>query len=119
VRRFDSQRAGDAVIGGAFGGTLANPELERTVREQVTVAMIAAAGAAERQLLRTCVRHFDLALHLRNSSPSASTSVYAGFPRALNALHTLEGVLAEAGIAQPPIPNLCVCARGARPCGRA
>jgi pimeloyl-ACP methyl ester carboxylesterase len=40
----------EAVIAGAFGGTLAAPELDRATRERATVAILAAAGDSERQL---------------------------------------------------------------------
>jgi 3-oxoadipate enol-lactonase len=92
----------EALIAGAFGGTLANAELERAARELGTVAMLAAAGGLEPQL----ATHFRAALRL-GVAPSElralceHISVYAGFPRALNALRLLDQVLGDAGIARP------------------
>jgi 3-oxoadipate enol-lactonase len=91
-----------AVVAGAFGGTLANAELERAARELVTVAMLAAAGGVEPQL----ATHFGAALRL-GVAPSElralceHVSVYAGVPRALNALRVLDRVLGDASIARP------------------
>jgi 3-oxoadipate enol-lactonase len=92
----------EALVAGAFGGTLASAELERAARELITVAMLAAAGGVEPQLRI----HLGAALRL-GVAPSelralcAHVSVYAGFPRALNALRLLDQVLGDAGIARP------------------
>jgi alkylhydroperoxidase/carboxymuconolactone decarboxylase family protein YurZ len=40
----------EAVVTGAFGGTLARPELDRGLREIATVAILAATGGSETQL---------------------------------------------------------------------
>jgi 3-oxoadipate enol-lactonase len=48
--RLRSPHMYDALVGGAFGGTLAQAELSRAAREIATVALLAAAGGAERQL---------------------------------------------------------------------
>jgi len=92
-----------ATIEGAFGGSLANSELERAARELVTVAMIAAAGGADRQLTR------HVAAALRNGVAAAElralceqVAVYAGFPRGLNALAAVDEVLTGAGVGPPP-----------------
>jgi alkylhydroperoxidase/carboxymuconolactone decarboxylase family protein YurZ len=95
----------EALVAGAFGGTLANAALERAARELGTVAMLAAAGGLEPQL----ATHFRAALRL-SVAPSElralceHVSVYASFPRALNALRLLDQVLGDAGIARPA-PN--------------
>jgi 3-oxoadipate enol-lactonase len=91
----------DATIA-AFGGTLAKAELERTARELTTAAILAAAGGADAQL----GVHFSAALHVGVAPVELRAlcehvSVYAGFPRALNALRVLDRVLGEAGVARP------------------
>jgi 3-oxoadipate enol-lactonase len=92
----------DAMVEGAFGGTLSHAELGRQQRELATIAVLAALGGAERQL----ASHVKAALHngLEASELIALAehlSVYAGFPRALNALAVIDEVLAEAGVARP------------------
>lgn len=69
-----------------------------------TVAILAAIGGAERQL----ATHTRAALH--NGVAAAEllalaehVSLYAGFPRAINALTVIDEVLAEAGIARPSV----------------
>jgi 3-oxoadipate enol-lactonase len=92
----------DAVVEGAFGGPLAHAELSRADREITTVAMLAALGGAESQL----AAHTAAALH---NGVTASellalcehVTLYAGFPRALNALAVVDQVLTDAGIAKP------------------
>src|SRR4051794_23684503 len=80
----------DAVIG-AFGQTLAQSELSRAAREVATVAILAAAGGAERQL----ASHAAAALRA-GVAPSElvalceHVAVYAGFPRALNAIAVVD-----------------------------
>jgi 3-oxoadipate enol-lactonase len=92
----------DDVVEGAFGGTLARPELSRAEREIATVAMLAAEGGAENQL----VTHLGAALH-NGVTPTELRALcehvapYAGFPRALNALAVLDEVLTEAGLPRP------------------
>jgi 3-oxoadipate enol-lactonase len=92
----------DDMIEGAFGGTLARPELSRVYREIATVAMLAAEGGAEDQL----TNHARAALH--NGITAAElialcehVALYAGFPRAINALTVIDQVLADAGIPRP------------------
>jgi 3-oxoadipate enol-lactonase len=89
-----------------FARTMAQPELTRTQRETVTVALLAALGGAEPQL----------ALHTRaalGQGVSAAelialcehVALYAGMPRALNALTVIDQVLTEAGIPRPAALN--------------
>ncbi|MET7305276.1 alpha/beta fold hydrolase [Embleya sp. NPDC005575] len=83
-------------------GALTNAELGRADRELATVAMLAALGGAEPQL----------AVHVRVALRQGRTpeellalcehvALYAGYPRALNALAVVDAVLTEAGIARP------------------
>jgi 3-oxoadipate enol-lactonase len=97
-----SPQLSDDVIEGAFGGPLARAELSRTGRQVATIAILAAAGGAERQL----AAHARAALRagLGGSELRAlceHVAVYAGFPRALNALAVIDQVLAEQGIPRP------------------
>jgi 3-oxoadipate enol-lactonase len=92
----------DAVVEGAFGGPLAHAELSRTDRELATVAMLAALGGAERQLsthaaaaLRAGVAASELL------ALSEHVALYAGFPRALNALNVIDAVLGDHGHERP------------------
>jgi 3-oxoadipate enol-lactonase len=100
--RLRSPRLYEAVIG-AFGGPLAGAELERAARELATVAVLAVSGGAERQL----AVHVGAALRA-GLAPSEllalceHIAVYAGFPRALNALAVVDEALAEAGVPRPP-----------------
>ncbi|MFE3984602.1 alpha/beta fold hydrolase [Nocardia tengchongensis] len=100
----------EAVVGGAFGGALAHAELGRAAREIATVAITATLGGAERQL----ASHTRAALH-NGVAPSEllalaeHVSVYAGFPRALNALTVIDEVLTEQGVARPvPLRRITV-----------
>jgi 3-oxoadipate enol-lactonase len=89
--RASSPQLYETVVDGAFGGPLARPELTRRDREMATVAVLAALGAADPQL-RT---HATAALG-NDVAPSEllalceHVAVYAGFPRALNALHQID-----------------------------
>lgn len=100
--RLGSPQLYDAVVEGAFGGSLAHAELPRAARELATVAILAAEGGAERQL----AGHVRAALRI-GVAPSEllalaeHVSVYAGFPRALNALAVIDEVLTGEGIARP------------------
>jgi 3-oxoadipate enol-lactonase len=93
----------EAVVTGAFGGTLARPELDRGSREIATVAILAAAGRSETQL----ATHTRAAL-LQGVAPCEllalceHVAVYAGFPRALGALRVVDQVLVEATQPRPP-----------------
>lgn len=91
-----------AMIEGGFGGTMLRPELSRTSRELATVAILSALGGAEAQL----ATHTRVAL--RNGiAPSElialaeHVALYAGYPRALNALAAIDEVLVEEGIGRP------------------
>ncbi|MFD1544121.1 alpha/beta fold hydrolase [Nonomuraea guangzhouensis] len=100
--RLRSPHMYDALVEGAFGGTLARPELGRAARETATVAILAAIGGAEAQL----ATHARAALH-NGIAPdelralAQHVSLYAGFPRALNALTVIDEVLAEAAVPRP------------------
>src|SRR5882762_5865828 len=90
VRRRSPQLY-DAVVEGAFGGTLSQAELGRAGRELATVAVLAALGGAEPQLAvhaRAALGHGIVASELR--ALCEHVSVYAGFPRALNALQVVD-----------------------------
>src|SRR5215218_3623846 len=102
VRRRSPQLY-DEVVESAFGGALAHPDLSRAARELATVVILAALGGAERQLAthaRAALRNGVAATELR--ALCDHLAVYAGFPRALNALAVIDEVLAEAQIARPP-----------------
>jgi 3-oxoadipate enol-lactonase len=93
-----------AVIEGAFGRTLADGELTRAAREIATVAILAAAGGAERQLathVRAALRNGITAAELR--ALCEHVALYAGFPRALNALSTIDDVLTDTSNPRPPL----------------
>ena len=93
----------DTVIQGAFAGPLARSELDRASREIATVAMLSALGGSEHQL----ATHVKAALR-HGLAPSEivalceHVSVYAGMPRALNALAAVDQALVEAEAARPP-----------------
>ena len=58
--RLRSPQMYDAVVEGAFGQMMAQGGLSRAAREMTTVALLAAAGGAERQLTthaRAALRH--------------------------------------------------------------
>lgn len=100
--RARSPQMYDTVIGAAFGGPLAGAELSRATREVATVAILAAAGGAERQLAvhaKAALLHGVTPTELR--ALCEHVAVYAGFPRGLNALAALDGVLAETGATAP------------------
>jgi 3-oxoadipate enol-lactonase len=100
--RLSSPQLYEAVVD-AFGGPLAEAELGHAARELATVAILSAAGGAERQL----------AVHARAAlraglAPSEllalceHVAVYAGLPRALNALAVIDEALTDAGAPRPP-----------------
>jgi 3-oxoadipate enol-lactonase len=100
--RLRSPQLYDAVVEGACGVTLARAELSRAVREIATVAILAAGGGAERQLAthaRAALRAGVAASELL--ALCEHVAVYAGFPRALNALTVIDEVLTDAGIQRP------------------
>ncbi len=100
--RLSSPDLYDAVVEGAFGGTLSRAELSRPAREIATIAMLAAGGGAEPQL----ALHVGAALRA-GVAPSEllalceHVSVYAGFPRALGALAAIDAALTEVGVPRP------------------
>jgi 3-oxoadipate enol-lactonase len=92
----------EALIEGAFGGTLANAELGRSDREIATIAVLAALGGTEAQL----AVHARTALRQGVSPPellalAEHVALYAGFPRALNALTVIDEALTDAGVPRP------------------
>jgi 3-oxoadipate enol-lactonase len=100
--RLRSPRMYDALIEGAFGITLAQPDLGRAAREIATVAILAAGGDAKPQL----ALHARAALHQGITAAELialceHVALYAGFPRALSALGVIDQVLADAGIPRP------------------
>src|SRR5690348_12385621 len=83
------------LVEGPFAGPLSDPRLSRRNREIATIAILAALGS-EPQLrvhLRAALRHGVTAEELR--ALCEHTSVYVGFPRALNALAVIDEVLAD------------------------
>lgn len=96
----------------AFGGPLARAELSRSSRELATVAILAALGGAEHQL----ATHVAAALHTGVDAAelralAEHVAVYAGFPRALNALAVIDDVLRAGGVA-PPVPDRRIALTG-------
>ena len=96
----------ETMIETAFAGPLSRPELGRADRELATVAILAALGGAERQL----AAHARAALHQGITASELRAlcehvALYAGFPRALNALTVVDEVAGEAGLAPPPQPR--------------
>ncbi|MCB2175720.1 MAG: alpha/beta fold hydrolase [Actinomycetales bacterium] len=92
----------DWLLRGAFSQPLADPRLAGRDRELATVAMLTALGDTAPQLRV----HLDAALHHGVTADELRAlvehaSVYAGFPRALNALSTLGGLLHERDSAWP------------------
>jgi 3-oxoadipate enol-lactonase len=92
----------ETVVAGLFGGPLARPELSRADRELVTVAVLATLGGAETQL----GPHVAAALH-QGVAPAELRAlcehvlVYAGAPRALNAMAVVDDALTRAGVPHP------------------
>ncbi|MDL4815832.1 alpha/beta fold hydrolase [Actinomadura opuntiae] len=103
VRRVSPQMY-ETVLEGAFGGPLARSELSRRERELASAAIVAALGGADRRL----ASHVRGALH-QGVAPhellalAEHVAVYAGFPRALNALDVVDEVLREAGAPDQPV----------------
>jgi 3-oxoadipate enol-lactonase len=102
VRRISPQMY-ETVLDGAFGGPLARAELSRRDREIASAAIVAALGGADRRL----ASHVRGALH-QGVEPhellalAEHIAVYAGFPRALNALDVVNEVLKEADVPDQP-----------------
>jgi 3-oxoadipate enol-lactonase len=85
-----------------FGTGMARPELSRADREIATVAVLAALGGAEPQL----AVHVAAALRAGHGADALRAlaehvTLYAGYPRGLNALTVIDRVLTDAGIARP------------------
>lgn len=101
--RAASPQMYDWLVDGPFAGPLSGSELTMGQRELATVAVLCALGDAQPQLAAhatAALSHGITAAELRGI-PS-HVSVYAGFPRALNALTVIDRVLAEAGAPAPP-----------------
>jgi 3-oxoadipate enol-lactonase len=100
--RLRSPQLYEALVDGAAAEILAHAELGRAERELATVAILAAIGGAEAQL----ATHTRAALW-QGRSPAElralceHVALYAGFPRALNALTVVDQVLTDAGIPRP------------------
>lgn len=83
----------------AFGDVYARPELQPAQRQLVTLGALAAMGGAEPQL----ELHIDLTLKAGLSPQQivealVQIAVYAGFPRALNAVAAARRVFAAQGL---------------------
>jgi 3-oxoadipate enol-lactonase len=101
--RQQSPRLYQTLIELGFGGVFTHAELGRAERELATVAILAALGGAESQL----ASHVRGALYQGWSASELlalceHVTLYAGFPRGLNALTVVDEVLTDAGIAKPP-----------------
>jgi 3-oxoadipate enol-lactonase len=98
------------LLDGAFSLPLADSRLSWRDREIATVAVLTAIGGADPQLrvhLEAALHHDVTAEELR--ALVEHTSVYAGFPRALNALDQVGDVLAGSGAAAPiPVGSLAL-----------
>ncbi|MFC4786325.1 alpha/beta fold hydrolase [Nocardioides sp. MAHUQ-72] len=96
------------LVEGAFAGPLADPRLSRRDRELATVAALAAMGGVEPQLrvhMYAALRQGVTPEELR--AVCEHVSVYAGFPRALNALTEADAVLANHATRNPiPVRRL-------------
>ncbi len=100
--RHRSPQMTDWLLRGAFSQPLADPRLAGRDRELATVAMLVALGDTTPQLRV----HLGAALHQGATAEELRAlvehgSVYAGFPRALNALEILGELLEEQGCADP------------------
>lgn len=87
----------------AFGDVYSRPGLEAPQRQLVTLGALAAMGGAEPQLRV----HVEAALNVGLSPEEVveaiiHTVVYAGFPRALNAIAVVREVLAGRGLLPTP-----------------
>lgn len=87
----------------AAAGVVTHAELGWAERELVTVAVLAALGGAEGQL----ATHTRAALHQGHAASELlalceHVALYAGLPRALNALAVVDEVLTASGLPGPP-----------------
>lgn len=101
IRRRSPQMH-DWLLRGAFDQPLADPRLTGRDREIATVGMLIALGDSAAQLRV----HLDAALHQGATAEELRAlvehaSVYAGFPRALNALKIVSEALRDHGSADP------------------
>lgn len=100
--RSSSPQMGEWLLSGAFAGPLSGSDLTMVQRELATVAVLAALGDTRPQLamhVSAALGHGITATELR--AVASQVSVYAGFPRALNALEVIDRVLREAGADAP------------------
>lgn len=86
----------------AFGDVYSRPGLDLRTRQMLTVAMLAAMGNARPQLKA----HLGLSLNVGVTLEELreiliQTSVYAGFPNALNGLYALKEVMQERNLGRP------------------
>lgn len=86
-------------VGHAFGAIMSDPTLELQMRELLTVCVLATLGGCEPQL------EFHIGAALRAGATAAEiiealtqVSVYAGFPRALNAVAVAGKVFTTNGV---------------------
>src|SRR3954454_9477573 len=89
----------ETLLASGFAGPLSRPELSRRDRELATVSVLAAIGGADAQLavhVRTALRHGIAASELL--ALAEHIALYAGFPRALNAVATIDETVAQAGV---------------------
>jgi 3-oxoadipate enol-lactonase len=101
--RAASPQMYDWLVNGPFAGPLSGSELTMGERELATVAVLCALGDTEPQLeahAAAALSQGITAAELRGIP--LHVSVYAGLPRALNALTVIDRVLAEAGTQAPP-----------------
>jgi 3-oxoadipate enol-lactonase len=101
--RRQSPQLFETLVDSVFGGPLSRPELPRDKRELATIAILAAAGGAEAQLRS----HLRAALEQGIATSELLAlcehiAVYAGFPRALNALAIVDEVASSHGLSPPP-----------------
>ncbi|PZQ89783.1 MAG: 4-carboxymuconolactone decarboxylase [Leifsonia xyli] len=94
-----SPELGHQVVAWGFGEIYSRPGLEPRDRQLVTLGMLTALGGCEPQL----DVHINAALNVGLTPPQIieallHTSVYCGFPRALNATFTAKRVFAERGL---------------------
>ncbi|MGD9958990.1 alpha/beta fold hydrolase [Nocardioides sp.] len=100
--RAASPQMYDWLVNGPFAGPLSGSELTMGQRELATVAVLVALGDSERQLAAhaaAALSHGITATELRGIP--LHVSVYAGLPRALNALTVIDRVLSQTGSTDP------------------
>ena len=90
---------GYQVVAHAFGDIYARPDLQPRDRQLVTLGVLTALGGCEAQL----DVHINASLNVVLSPDEIveallHASVYAGFPRALNAVFVAKRVFAERGV---------------------